>query len=91
VADKRSVKQLLLREVLQGTRIGVTMRDVQVEVTGDTARLQFRALLSRSAKNAAPQDIGAWQFDLSLRKEGRRWLIASGQYNRISGADFVKP
>ena len=90
--DKDQVKGLLLREMLQGSKIAVTRRKTEVSVSGESASVTFNALLRRNRKGFAnPQDIGAWRFDLQMKKDGKKWRIVGQKYNRISGEEFLKP
>lgn len=90
--DKQTVKQLLLREMLQGNKVAVNRRKTEVTVNGETATATFNALLRRNRKNFAnPQDIGAWHFELELKKDGKKWRISDAKYHRIGADEFLKP
>lgn len=93
--DKKMVKQLLIREMLQGRRIRIKRRHMKIEVAEGhtTATATFDALLTRAStkQGVLPQDVGTWRFDASLEKRDGQWLITKGDYQPISSKDFLAP
>ena len=87
--DFDAIKTLLLYYFYQHKKIGVTIPSIDVTVSGQTARASFQAILSgRGSSEDAhlsilPEALGAYSFDVDLKKEEGKWKVFSAVWTRV--------
>lgn len=86
--DYNGVKGILAFYFFRHQKVAVYMPNVDVVVNGTKARALFQAILTgrgtgESAGNILPESLGAYNFDVNLKKENDEWKVTSAKWERV--------
>jgi len=84
----QEMKAFLALQMMQSEHISVFLRKVDVEVKGDKAYANVRALIGRGEKPAANEedpgtDRSGFVFDLTFVKQDGDWLMTEAIYRQV--------
>jgi len=93
--DFSGIKGILAFYFFRHEKVSVYMPNIDIAVTGLTAKALFQAILTgrgagESAGTILPEALGAYNFEVILRKEERTWKVTSAQWQR-AGEGFAAP
>jgi hypothetical protein len=85
--DRDGIKGLLAFYFFRHRKVSVYMPNVDIVVTGLTAKATFQAILTgrgtgESAGTILPEALGAYNFEVLFRKEDGRWKVTSAKWER---------
>ncbi len=85
--DYNGIKGLLAFYFFRHQKVSVYMPNIDVVVTGPTAKALFQAILTgrgtgESAGGLLPEALGAYNFDVLLAKEDSSWKVTSAKWER---------
>jgi ketosteroid isomerase-like protein len=85
--DYNGIKGLLAFYFFRHQKVSVYMPNVDIVVTGQTAKAQFQAILTgrgtgESAGGVLPEALGAYTFDVLFNKENGQWRVTSAKWER---------
>ena len=83
-----TMRGFLLGYFFRHQKIKVYITNLDVNVTDDSARAGFQALLSGGEKTESlstlvPEALGFYDFDVLFKKESGEWKVASAKWSRI--------
>ena len=93
--DYNGIKGLLAFYFFRHQKVSVYMPNIDIVVTGPTAKAIFQAILTgRGAGEASggilPEALGAYNFEVLLNKEDGKWKVTSAKWER-AGEGMVPP
>lgn len=85
--DYNGIKGLLAFYFFRHQKVAVYMPNIDIVVTGPTAKALFQAILTgrgtgESAGTILPEALGAYDFEVLLKKEEGTWKVTSAQWQR---------
>jgi len=86
--DYNGIKGILAFYFFRHQKVSVYMPNIDIVVTGPTAKALFQAILTgRGAGESAgttilPEALGAYDFEVQLKKEEGKWKVTSAQWQR---------
>ncbi|MEK6744015.1 MAG: hypothetical protein AABZ15_10405 [Nitrospirota bacterium] len=85
--DYNGIKGLLAFYFFRHQKVSVYMPNIDIVVTGQTAKAVFQAILTgRGAGEASggilPESLGAYNFEVLLIKEDGTWKVTSAKWER---------
>jgi len=85
--DYNAIKGLLAFYFFRHQKVSVYMPNIDIVVTGSTAKAVFQAILTgRGAGEASggilPEALGAYDFEVLLSKEDGKWKVTSAKWER---------
>jgi hypothetical protein len=92
--DYNGVKGLLAFYFFRHQKVSVYMPNIDIMVTGPTAKAVFQAILTgrgtgEAAGGILPEALGAYNFEVLLSKEDGAWNVTSAKWERAGeGADL---
>jgi hypothetical protein len=83
--DYNGVKGLLAFYFFRHQKIAVYMPNIDIVVTGPTAKAVFQAILTgrgagENAGGILPEALGAYNFEVMLTKEDGQWKVTSAKW-----------
>ena len=93
--DYNGIKGLLAFYFFRHQKVSVYMPNIDIVVTGSTAKAVFQAILTGRGTGEAsggilPEALGAYDFEVLLNKEGGSWLFVSARWER-AGEGMAPP
>jgi len=73
--DRDALHNLLRVQVLANASIGVVSGPLDVQVSGDTARVRFQAALTGGSGRFVPDRAQAYEIDSGWREEDGEWRV----------------
>jgi hypothetical protein len=92
--DFNGVKGLLAFYFFRHHKVSVYMPNIDIMVTGPTAKAVFQVILTgrgtgEAAGSILPEALGAYNFEVLLAKEDGAWNVTSAKWERAGeGADL---
>lgn len=92
--DYNGVKGLLAFYFFRHQKVSVYMPNIDIMVTGPTAKAVFQAILTgrgtgEAAGGILPEALGAYNFEVLLSKEDGAWNVTSARWERAGeGTDL---
>jgi hypothetical protein len=85
--DYNGIKGLLAFYFFRHQKVSVYMPNIDIVVTGQTAKAVFQAILTGRGTGEAsggilPESLGAYNFEVLLNKEGGQWKVTSAKWER---------
>jgi hypothetical protein len=85
--DYNGIKGLLAFYFFRHQKVSVYMPNIDIVVTGSTAKAMFQAILTgrgtgEAAGGILPEALGAYNFDVLLNKEDGAWKVTSAKWER---------
>mgnify|MGYP001584503328 FL=1 len=85
--DYNGIKGLLAFYFFRHKKVSVYMPNIDIVVTGPTAKAVFQAILTgrgtgEAAGGILPEALGAYNFEVLLNKEDGAWKVASAKWER---------
>jgi len=85
--DYNGVKGLLAFYFFRHQKVAVYMPNIDIVVTGPTAKAVFQAILTGrgtggNAGGILPEALGAYNFEVMLTKEDGQWKVTSAKWDR---------
>jgi hypothetical protein len=85
--DYNGVKGLLAFYFFRHQKVSVYMPNIDIMVTGPTAKAVFQAILTgrgtgEAAGGILPEALGAYNFEVLLSKEDGAWNVTSARWER---------
>lgn len=94
--DRERIRHLVAAQLHRDERISIAFRRVEVDaIDGGVVTASLEAVLAEGdiegerIADVLPKSMGAWRFDLELRKEGERWLVTRGEERPLPPAAFL--
>ncbi len=92
--DYNAIKGVVFYEVMKPGSVSIFIRRVEVEVKGDTALAQVRAIITRAGpvkdiKDIVPENADGFGFSMVLKKEDGAWKAASARWESIGVAGLL--
>lgn len=93
--DYNGIKGLLAFYFFRHQKVSVYMPNIDIMVTGPTAKAIFQAILTgrgtgEAAGGILPESLGAYNFEVLLYKEDGAWKVTSAKWERV-GEGAVSP
>ena len=93
--DYNGIKGLLAFYFFRHQKVSVYMPNIDIVVTGPTAKAIFQAILTgrgtgEAAGGILPEALGAYNFEVVLYKEDGQWKVTSAKWER-AGEGMVPP
>ena len=86
--DYDGIKGLLAFYFFRHQKIGVLIPNIDIVVTGPTAKATFQAILTGKGAGEAttsavlPEALGAYDFEVLFKKEEGQWKVTSAKWER---------
>jgi hypothetical protein len=85
--DYNGIKGLLAFYFFRHRKVSVYMPNIDIVVTGPTAKAMFQAILTgrgtgEVAGGILPEALGAYNFEVLLYKEDGQWKVTSAKWER---------
>ena len=85
--DYNGIKGLLAFYFFRHQKVSVYMPNIDIVVTGPTAKALFQAILTgrgtgEAAGGILPEALGAYNFEVLLAKEDGSWKVTSAMWER---------
>jgi hypothetical protein len=85
--DYNGIKGLLAFYFFRHQKVSVYMPNIDIVVTGSTAKAMFEAILTgrgtgETAAGILPEALGAYNFEVLLSKENGAWKVTSAKWER---------
>ncbi len=85
--DYNGIKGLLAFYFFRHQKVSVYMPNIDIVVTGPTAKAVFQAILTgrgtgETAGGILPEALGAYNFEVLLNKEDGAWKVTSAKWER---------
>jgi hypothetical protein len=85
--DYNGIKGLLAFNFFRHQKVSVYMPNIDIVVDGPTAKAVFQAILTgrgtgESAGTIIPEALGAYNFEVLLKKEDGAWKVTSAKWER---------
>ena len=89
--DYNGVKGILLAQFLRAEKVSVVVRGVTVEVKGETALADVKAVLisGREVKtigDVLPDDAAGYRFSIVFKKEDNEWKAVTARWENVGAA-----
>jgi len=89
--DYNGVKGILLAQFLRAEKVSVLVRSVKVEVKGETALADVKAVLisGREVKtigDVLPDDAAGYRFSIVFKKEDNEWKAVTARWENVGAA-----
>jgi ketosteroid isomerase-like protein len=83
--DYNGIKGLLAFYFFRHQKVSVYMPNIDIVVTGATAKALFQAVLTGRGPEGGvlPEALGAYNFEVLLKKEDGDWKAASAKWERV--------
>lgn len=86
--DYNGIKGLLAFYFFRHRKVSVYMPNIDIVVTGPTAKAVFQAILTgrgtgETAGGILPEALGAYNFEVFLSKEDGLWKVTSAKWERV--------
>jgi hypothetical protein len=86
--DYNGIKGLLAFYFFRHQKVSVYMPNIDIVVTGLTAKAIFQAILTgrgtgETAGGILPESLGAYNFEVILNKEDGAWKVTSAKWERV--------
>jgi hypothetical protein len=86
--DYEGIKGLLAFYFLRHQKVSVYIPGIEVTINDSAAQARFQAILAGDTKGESasvilPEALGAYQFEVSLAKEGGQWKITSANWEGL--------
>jgi hypothetical protein len=93
--DYNGIKGILAFYFFRHQKVSVYMPNIDIVVTGSTAKAVFQAILTGRGTGEAsggilPEALGAYNFEVLLYKEDGQWKVTSAKWER-AGEGMVPP
>ena len=93
--DYNGIKGLLAFYFFRHQKVTVYMPNIDIVVTGPTAKAIFQAILTgrgtgEAAGGILPEALGAYNFEVLLNKEDGTWKVTSARWER-AGEGIATP
>ena len=94
--DYNGIKGLLAFYLFRHQKVSVYMPNIDIMVTGTTAKAIFQTILTgrgtgEAAGGILPEALGAYNFEVLLNKEDGTWKVTSARWERAGdGAPLSK-
>ena len=93
--DYNGIKGLLAFYFFRHQKVSVYMPNIDIVVTGPTAKANFQAILTGRGSGEVsggilPEALGAYNFEVVLHKEDNQWKVTSAKWER-AGEGVVPP
>ena len=93
--DYNGIKGILTFYFFRHRKVSVYMPNIDIVVTGPTAKAMFQAILTGRGTGEAsggilPEALGAYNFEVLLNKEDGTWKVTSAKWER-AGEGMVPP
>jgi len=93
--DYNGIKGLLAFYFFRHQKVTVYMPNIEIVVTGSTAKAAFQAILTgrgtgEAAGGILPESLGAYNFEVLLNKDDGKWKVTSAKWER-AGEGAVPP
>jgi len=91
--DYNGVKGMLAFYFFRHQKVAIYMPNIDVVVTGTAAKALFQAILTgrgagESAGNIIPEALGAYNFEVHMKKEDGQWKVTSAKWERAGEGAF---
>jgi len=85
--DYNGIKGILAFYFFRHQKVSVYMPNIDIVVTGSTAKAVFQAILTGRGTGVAssgilPESLGAYNFEVLLYKEDGQWKVTSAKWER---------
>jgi len=85
--DYNGIKGLLAFYFFRHQKVSVYMPNIDIVVTGSTAKARFQTILTGRGTGEAsggilPEALGAFNFEVRLAKEDGTWMVTSATWER---------
>jgi hypothetical protein len=85
--DYNGIKGILAFYFFRHQKVSVYMPNIDIVVTGSTAKAVFQAILTgrgtgEAAGGILPEALGAYNFEVLFYKEDGRWKVTSARWER---------
>jgi len=85
--DYNGIKGLLAFYFFRHQKVSVYMPNIDIVVTGPTAKALFQAILTgrgtgEAAGGILPEALGAYNFEVLLKKEDGSWKVTSAKWEQ---------
>ena len=85
--DYNGIKGLLAFYYFRHQKVSAYMPNIDIVVTGSTAKAIFQAILTgrgtgETAGGILPESLGAYNFEVLLSKEDGQWKVMSAKWER---------
>lgn len=85
--DYNGIKGILAFYFFRHQKVSVYMPNIDIVVTGSTAKAVFQTILTGRGTGEAsggilPESLGAYNFEVLLSKEDKQWKIISAKWER---------
>lgn len=89
--DYNGVKGILLAQFLRAEKVSIFVRSVKVEVKGETALTDVKAVLisGREAKtigDVLPNDAAGYRFSIVFKKEDNEWKAVTAKWDNVGAS-----
>lgn len=89
--DYNGVKGIVLAQFLRVEKVSILVRAVKVEVKGETALADVKAVLisGREAKTiggALPDDAAGYRFSIVFKKEDNEWKAITAKWDNVGAS-----
>jgi len=89
--DHEEIRGLLLGYFFRYPKISAYITGLTISVDGASAKAVFQVVLTSSDKTGSikdviPQELGVWDFNVTLEKESGDWKVASAQWEEAQVA-----
>ena len=89
--DYNGVKGILLAQFLRAEKVSVLVRGVTVEVKGETALADVKAVLisGREVKtigDVLPEDAAGYRFSIVFKKEDNEWKAVTAKWDNVGAS-----
>jgi hypothetical protein len=85
--DYNGIKGILAFYFFRHQKVSVYMPNIDIVVTGSTAKAVFQAILTgrgtgEASSGILPESLGAYNFEVLLYKEDGQWKVTSAKWER---------
>ena len=85
--DYNGIKGLMAFYFFRHQKVSVYMPNIDIVVTGPEAKVVFQAILTgrgtgESAGTIIPEALGAYNFEVLLKKDDGNWKVTSAKWDR---------
>ncbi|MBI5875782.1 MAG: hypothetical protein HZB81_08095 [Deltaproteobacteria bacterium] len=92
--DYDAVRRILAYHFIRAETVSIFVRNVDVEIKGDTALVRANVILVRgkevkSISDIIPESAAGYRFEMIFKKEGRDWKTVSGTWQDVGAAGLL--
>ena len=89
--DYNGVKGILLSQFMRAEKVSIVVRGVTVEVKGETALADVKAVLisGREVKaigGTLPEDAAGYRFSIIFKKEDNEWKAVTAKWDNVGAS-----